>query len=348
MRLARKRNFLVAIPVATALAAAGYVATDAAAESMADPGAAHVTTVGVHNTYAKDTYAHLASALDAGAAMIELDVWPDIVTHEWKVSHGNPLGNDNNCVEAADPGDLYTGDTNKNLEHCLDDVRVWYGAHQGHAPLVIKVEPKAGFDDDAGMGPDEFDTVVREHLGDLVFTPADLMAKPGGGSYATPDAAAKADNWPTRSAMAGRVLLEVIPGTVEQSNPLDHLWSDEEYSRYLSGHVAQAQVFPSVLGAEGGDPRGRYDDTALRPWFVVFDGDAATYVSSVDTSWYDANHYFLIMTDAHNVPPVISSTTPTVGEATARVNQLAAAHASVVSSDWATLSTVLPTVATRG
>jgi hypothetical protein len=57
-----------------------------------------------------------------------------------------------------------------------------------------------------------------------------------------------------------------------------------------------------------GDPRTRYGDASLRPWFVVFDGDAAQ----------------------------------------ARVAALARAHASVASADWSHMPKVVGLVDTRG
>jgi hypothetical protein len=334
------------------MVAAGSAAADPAGDTGALRQAA-VTTVGVHNTYVKTAYPHLADALDAGASMIELDVWDDVVTLEWKVSHDNPLGNDNNCVDASTPADLYGSSNNKDLESCLDDVRVWLDAHPGHPPLTVKLELKAGFDGRDGLGPDVLDSAIRDHLGDHVFRPADLLAKPDGSSYPTLEAAAVAGNWPTRSALAGKVMLEVIPGTFEQSNPFDNLPTDVEYGRYLrdlaaAGNAGRAQVFPSVLGAASGDPRTRFAEADIRPWFVVFDGDASAYVSGIDTTWYRTNNYYLIMTDAQNVAPSISDTTPTEQEARDRVALLAADHASVVSSDWTTLTTVLPEALPRG
>jgi hypothetical protein len=81
---------------------------------------------------------------------------------------------------------------------------------------------------------------------------------------------------------------------------------------------------------------------------VVFDGDAATYAAGIDTSFYSTNHYLLTMTDAQNVPPTLDDTHPAVADAQARVAQLAADHASVVSSDWFSLPTVLDEVLPRG
>ncbi|MEY9871586.1 hypothetical protein ABH931_001059 [Streptacidiphilus sp. MAP12-33] len=324
-----------------------------AAASTHDNGALSLaagTSVGLHNTY-NDTAAfpYLAQALDTGASLIELDTWVDPITHEWKVSHANPLGNSNNCVDASSAADLYKGGANKDLGSCLDDIRIWLAAHPGHAPIMIKLEMKAGFDANADLGPTQLDALVQAHLGSDVYRPADLMA-----GYPTLDAAARANAWPTRAALADKVILEAIPGTFEMDNPFDHLWTDTEYAQHLSalqasGHLGDAQIFPSVLGASSGDPRTRYPDASLRPWFVVFDGDANAFVDGgIDTSWYDTNHYLLVMTDAQNVTPALSDTTPTAADASARVAQLAAAHASFVSCDWTGLPSVLSEQLSRG
>lgn len=341
----RAATLLAAVACALPFATGPSAAADTGGLSLAAG-----TSVGIHNTY-DDTaqFPFLANALDTGASLIELDTWVDPFTHEWKVSHSRPLGNKNNCVDASSAADLYRGGANKDLGSCLDDIRIWLGAHPGHPPIMVKLEMKAGFDATVGLGPTELDALVQAHLGSDVYRPADLM-----GGYPTLDAAARAGAWPTRSALAGKVILEAIPGTFEMNNPFDHLWTDTEYARHLSalqaaGRLGQAQVFPSVLGAAAGDPRTRYPDASLRPWFVVFDGDAHAYVDGgIDTSWYDTNHYLLVMTDAHNVNPALSDTAPSQADATARVARLAAAHASFVSCDWTGLPAVLGEQRPRG
>ncbi|MEV0329174.1 phosphatidylinositol-specific phospholipase C domain-containing protein [Micromonospora echinospora] len=305
------------------------------------------TTVGTHNAYERGTYTYLAQALDARPGMIELDVWPDIITKQWRVSHSNPLGNDNNCVAATSADQLYTGTRNKNLEHCLDNIRLWLAAHPDAGPLHLKLELKTGFSARTGQGPAQLDAVLAARLGNRVYRPAELR-----GGHASLDAAARADAWPTRQQLAGRVIVHLIPGTVEQGNPTDTLWTDVEYARHLNalaaaGTLANAQAFPAVHRAQAGDPRTRYADTALRPWFVVFDGDATAYVTGgIDTSWYHTNHYVLVMTDAQNVPPAVGDTDPVA--ARARVAELAAEHASVASADWATIPEVVDDVLDRG
>jgi len=46
-----------------------------------------------------------------------------------------------------------------------------------------------------------------------------------------------------------------------------------------AGRLGDAQIFPTVHGAAGGDPRSKYSDVDLRSWSVVFDGDANTWVT---------------------------------------------------------------------
>src|SRR3569833_3181769 len=298
--------------VLTTLGAPALAATD----SVAQP-----TVVGIHNAYTKADFPYLAKALDAGASMVELDAWGAIFTREWKVSHDKPTSN---------------------------DIKYWLAAHPASGPTFVKVELKAGFQNNYGMGPAAFDADVSSHLGNVLFRPADLL-----GGHANLDEAAKANAWPSRASLAGKVIMYVIPGTVELGNPTDTLHTDVEYATYMknlkaAGNLATATTFPAVLGAAGGDPRAQYTDASIRPWFVVFDGDAATYVSGVDTSWYDTNHYLLTMTDAHNVPPALDDTNPPVAEARNRVAQLAQDHASIATCDWYGLPSVLSQVLPRG
>ncbi|MDN3262086.1 phosphatidylinositol-specific phospholipase C domain-containing protein [Streptomyces sp. CSDS2] len=337
---------LVALAGAAAVLAVAPVNAQAAS-----PKFSATTAIGTHNAYEKDKYPYFAQALDSGASLLELDVYVDSISHRWRVSHSNPLGNDNNCEAAKTPSELYSKSRNQDLGSCLDNMAAWNRLHPDHPPIVVKVEMKAGFNDKAGMGPDEFDTLVAQKLGGDVYKPADLL----GGTHATLDAAAKADAWPARDAMKGKFLFDLIPGTVEQANPFDSYWTDEEYGDHLrdlsaAGNISAAQAFPAVLGAANGDPRTSRYDASIRPWFVFFDGDAAAYADNgYDTSFYAVNHYILIATDAHNVSPAISSTNPTDSEVAARLALLAKGHASLITSDWSAKSaSVLGSVTARG
>jgi hypothetical protein len=341
----RRSRFLVSATVAAVAVLAA--STPAAWAAGPDSRFSQTTTVGLHNTYDPATFPYLAQALDEHPGLIELDVWDDIFTREWKVSHDNPLGNSNNCVAASSAAQLYSGGVNKNLEYCLDDIRIWLAAHPDTGPLMLKLELKAGFSSRTGLGPAQLDSAIATHLGSAVFKPSNLL-----GGYSSLDAAARANAWPTRAQLAGKVVIEIIPGTAEENNPTDTLWTDVEYAQYLKGLAAagtlsRAQIFPSVHNAQAGDPRTRYGDASLRPWFVVFDGDATQYVTGgIDTSWYNTNHYLLIMTDAQNVPPAVSA--GDAAAAQARVAALAAAHASVASADWSDMPQVVGLIDDRG
>jgi hypothetical protein len=305
----------------------------------------HVVGVGVHNAYDRAKYPYLADALDSGASLIELDVWVFAAAPRWRVNHDAPVsgsdhGQRNNCTH----GGLREGNGNQGFDRCLENLRRWHDEHPGHRPITVKVELKAGFNQSAGAGPAEFDALVRSTLGDSVFTPGELR-----GTHATLDAAAKADNWPIRAAMAGVFVIELIPGTFERGNPFDTLNTDVEYGRWLRDHPTTAQAFPAVLDAQAGDPRVRFAEASIRPCFVFFDGAASSYVDGgIDTAWYDTNHYYLVMTDAYEVIPAIDAATPDANTAAARVRLLAADHASIVSTDWARLPEVLATELTRG
>lgn len=350
-RFRRAALTLPAVALALTVPSAAVHADDLGSRSLAG-----ATSVGLHNTYNDKTpYTYLADALDSGASLIELDAWANPITRKWNVSHSSPLASNNNCVQAGTAADLRTGDRNQNLDSCLDDIRIWMQAHPAHGPIMVKLELKEGFNSSAGMDPSELDSYVKAHLGSLVYTPADLLTKADGSQYPDLDTAAKADNWATRASLAGKVIVEAIPGTVEQALNPASTWTDVAEaahlkSLYAGGNIADAEIFPSVLNAQAGDPRTRYGDPTLRPWFVVFDGDAGTWVGDGNTEWYNTNHYLAVVTDAYDAAPALSASAPTLADARDRVALLAADGASFVSTDWfnAPADGVLGEVLARG
>ncbi|WP_027502023.1 phosphatidylinositol-specific phospholipase C domain-containing protein [Rhodococcus sp. UNC363MFTsu5.1] len=374
---------LVAVAAAAVLFVCAVPAGAGPATASGSPYSA-TTAVGVHNAYEQHTYEYLADALDSGAGLIELDVWTnsfdvvpgavaavtagavpsnggstdalvarlnDSAVSDWRVAHENPVANANNCANATEPDQLRAMPRDQDLAGCLADLRVWHDANPGHRPVMVKIEMKDGFNAPGGLGPREFDALLDERLGSALFRPSDLT----GGAPVTLDEAVRTDGWPGRGELAGKFIIELIPGTVEQKNPADPLWTDVEYATHLrdlaaAGALEQAVAFPAVLRAEAGDPRqARYPDASIRPWFVIFDGDASAFVSGgIDTAWYRDRGYLLVMTDAHNVAPAIDGISPPEAAALARVDELATANASVVTSDWHPLPGVLSRVVPRG
>ncbi|MFI5758534.1 phosphatidylinositol-specific phospholipase C domain-containing protein [Streptomyces sp. NPDC051569] len=335
--------------VAGAAAVLALVTTSAQAVDTNQLPYSSTTGVGVHNSYDKAAFTYFADALDSGAGMLELDVWTNVFGSSWRVSHDNPLGNNNNCANATSVSQLRTNAQNRDLAGCLTDIRTWHDANPGHRPIVLKVEMKDGFLQSSGRGPAAFDALLTSKLGNALFRPADLV-----GSRANLDEASQAGAWPSRAQMAGKFIVELIPGTVEEQNPLDSLWTDKEYATYLrdlkaAGRLGEASAFPAVHNVAAGDPRTRYTDASIRPWFVFFDGDASAWVANgIDTAWYDQRHYFTLMTDAQNVAPAIDGTNPTEQQARDRLNLLAQRNASLISADWRSLPSVLSAVVPRG
>jgi len=103
MRIRHTARWVIGALTAAALS---VTALGGSAQGAA-PKLSEATTVGVHNAYEKATYTYFANALDSGSSLLEIDIWTDSISKRWRVSHSNPLGNDNNCEKASTPGDLY-------------------------------------------------------------------------------------------------------------------------------------------------------------------------------------------------------------------------------------------------
>jgi hypothetical protein len=288
----------------------------------AGPTLGEVAISGLHNSYQRSAFPRLAQALALQPGMIEIDVWTTFSA--WTVSHDQPFWNDNNCTSSS-------GAVNQGLRTCVDNIAAWHNANPGHKPLLIKLELKAGFQDDQGVGPDELDAVFRTRLGSAMYRPADLMR----GVHPTPDAAARANAWGEAEALRGRVILLVLKGTAEN----DSLPTDIEYARYLRANPSTAVGFPFVHGGiAAADPRTRYE-TALRPWFVVFDGAATSFaaLTPAQRAFYSGNRYLTVTTNVHEVSPALSRTSPSTQQAADRLRLMGCYGASVASSDWYTV-----------
>ncbi|GAB3904634.1 phosphatidylinositol-specific phospholipase C domain-containing protein [Kibdelosporangium lantanae] len=317
---------LVAAAVALAVGLAGTPAW------AADPSIAGTTGVGVHNTYDQATFPWLVDALDAHPALIEIDLWQNFLgSGRYQVSH-EPWAPANNCSSATTYAALRTGNRDQDFTACLRNIRLWHDQNPDHAPMIIKIEAKNGYDGRGGYGADRLDAMIANTLGaGNILKPADVK-----GTYATLDAAVRAGSWPSRDSMRGKFLFMVITGAFEAGNPFDHYHTDLEYADYLTGlggSLPKAMMFPTINGATATDPRTGDHGGTRAPWYVTFDGDASGWYGG-DTSWLLNGHYLCVMADAQNVAPAIDGHNPTVQQAQDRVRQLAAKGATVASSDW--------------
>lgn len=232
----------MAVVLAAVAVAVGTQVTPAAA--AVDPGAklSAVTGTGLHNTYERSRFGSLGAGLDrltetgdAGPVLIELDVWT--LWRRWIVKHDLPAlpAGSNNCTRGTT--------ANQDLAYCLANLKAWSTAHPGHPPVVVKIELKNGFAASSGLGPAQFDALLRTGLGAL-YRPADLL-----GGRPDLDSAAAADDWAGIGALRGRFLVLVQTGTFEESNPLDTLKTDVEYATYLRANPGDRRRLP---GGEAG------------------------------------------------------------------------------------------------
>jgi hypothetical protein len=314
------------------LITAALLAAPAAPAQAADSSIAGITGVGVHNAYDPATFPWLVDALDSHSSMLEIDVWQNFLGNgAFQVSH-DPWAAANNCSSATTYAALRTGSKNQNFQTCLRNIKLWHDQNPNHAPVIIKLEAKNGYDGAGGYTPARLDALIATGLGaGNILKPADVK-----GSFPTLDAAVRAGNWPSRDSLRGKFMFVVITGAFEAGNPFDHYHTDLEYADYLSGlgaNLGSAMMFPTLNGASATDPRTGDRAGTRAQWYVTFDGDANGW-NGGDTSFYTQGNYLLVMADAQNVAPAIDGHNPTVQQGQDKVRQLAAKGATIVSSDW--------------
>ncbi|MCA9771727.1 MAG: hypothetical protein KC466_04915, partial [Myxococcales bacterium] len=125
-----------------------------------------------------------------GVRALELDIHRDPFTGEVLVFHIFLIDPKTRC------------DT---LEKCLTTVRDWSDANPDHLPIFIWIEPKDIFLGYPGTDLGPVDTVIRDVLGDRVFTPDDLQ-----GAYGSPRERVEAEGWPPLDEVRGRVLFILL------------------------------------------------------------------------------------------------------------------------------------------
>ena len=318
-----------------ALAAAAILPSPAAqAAPTVDNSIAGITGVGVHNAYVQATFPWMIDALESGASMLELDVWQNFLGSRAYWAAHDPVGNANNCSSATTFGALRTGSRNQSFQTCLRNIRLWHDQNPNHAPVILKLELKNGFDGRNGFGPTQFDTLLTNALGaGAILHPAEVK-----GAAATLDAAVRGGAWPSRDSLRGKFVILVETGAFEAGNPFDSYDTDLEYADHLNtlnaaGSLGTATMFTTINGASATDPRIGDRGGARAQWYVTFDGNASSWISG-STDFYKTGNYLVVMVEAHAVAPAIDGRNPTVQQATDRLNLLASRGATIISSDW--------------
>lgn len=203
-----------------ALGAASLFSTAAAAmddDATVSPAAweqplNNIAQVACHNCYEPQYSPNgraFSSVLDY-VKTIEIDFWDqrDMASggaqaQHWFVRHDGATqrasGNENSCTGNA------TG-TN-DLRACLTDVKNWSRAHPGHFPLIVILDKKQNWSEPSGgRAPGDLDALVKEVLGDALYTPAQLdrfHAHQAG----TLREKVRAAGWPLAKDLRGRILL---------------------------------------------------------------------------------------------------------------------------------------------
>jgi hypothetical protein len=296
-----------------------------------------VTLAGGHNTYQKkgagnnevlnditDTYNELVDTLKT-TQTVEIDVWTD--GGNFYVNHNPGFlyfdRNDNNCSL----GGNFQLPRNQDLYSCLEGLKHWHDRHPNHPLVIIKLEMKNGF---AHASPQQLEDVFRYRdvgLAPLLFKPSDLTCvnyPSCTGRYASPDAAARAGNWPTLDKLRGKFMVTMVSGAFALSSSAP-CWAKDliagcddgpvTYARALNDGSVSGYIFPALLMKQANrDPRAsdpRRTDyphqsdflskgVDLSRWVVVFDMESgylpAPYGSgdiSADTlGWIRINHFF--------------------------------------------------------
>jgi hypothetical protein len=210
----RQSSILALVAASLFSAAAAAMDNDATVSPAAwEQPLNNIAQVACHNCY-EPQYSLNGRAFSAVldyVKTIEIDFWDqrDIASggaqaQHWFVRHDGATqqgtsGNENSCTDNA------TGAN--DLRACLTDVRNWSRAHPGHFPLIVILDKKQGWSEPSGVrAPGDLDALVKEILGDALYTPAQLdrfHARQAG----TLRDKVRAAGWPLAKDLRGRILL---------------------------------------------------------------------------------------------------------------------------------------------
>ena len=110
---------------------------------------------------------------------------------------------------------LDMGSTCYDMALAMKEIKLWSDNNPGHLPITIIIEPKKFYCPMDNLTPfslkyaREFDAFLKESLGDMLMTPADML-----GDYASFADMRAADGWPTLKETTGKVMVLLHDTTV--------------------------------------------------------------------------------------------------------------------------------------
>lgn len=152
----------------------------------------------------------LTDQLNCGIRSLEIDI--EVFDREGDISF--------TCMHSPN---IEMTTTCYDFELAMKEIAMWSDNNPNHLPITVIIEPKEAFlplEDMKKFGidyADEFDTALRETLGEKLFTPADMLR-----DYASFGEMRKADDWCRVSDMLGKVVVLLHEcGTTEKYIRLD-------------------------------------------------------------------------------------------------------------------------------
>lgn len=137
----------------------------------------------------------LTNQLESGIRSLEIDI--EVFDREGDVSF--------TCMHSPN---IEMTTTCYDFELAMKEIAMWSDNNPDHLPITIIIEPKGTFIPLKDMKKfsidyaDEFDTALRETLGDKLFTPADMLR-----DYASFGEMRAADDWCKVKDMLGKVVI---------------------------------------------------------------------------------------------------------------------------------------------
>lgn len=212
---------------------------------------------GIHNAYEKKNTS-LFDILRDKTTDIEIDIhakesylgWRKY-TKDWRVMH-ETNDTESNCL-------LHTGSTSTEnyLSQCLNTIKQFHDAYPDHHVITVWLSLKGtAFPSmtDSYRSPATLDQLLEQHLGDILYSPADLK-----GNYSSVREAA-ANQWPTLGELKGKVMFVLYQSSDGNNDELHDYVSNR-------GDNASAFVGPRIFGNSVDQPK---DFSSITKKHVVF------------------------------------------------------------------------------